>query len=301
YDFRGEMMIPIHEVIINHLNEISGLANDLQTYCAAHDSNFSSKIRRNSIRIVALFVGIPIVTVFPLMVYSFSNGLVLAPVVMREVIIALVPLQLLGIYFDDADILIQCDIASEFYRQIEMVLVDKEEYLKGSHGSVRLVEVRKWHQFLRRIRRIVDQIGSITKVPQLLSLLEVTGNLTVFWYTVFNLVASTNTPLLDNYSVKISIIYVAISLIRIHVKTLKAEQVTAAEGRVHDALFTLNTLPQAFDVQLELQGMRNTISTAPTRIAFGNYLVLHKGVIVSMFNQVVTYLIVLLQFDRATS
>ncbi|CAG7824685.1 unnamed protein product [Allacma fusca] len=299
------LIVIVHQMMnikgtVNHLNVISGLANDLQTYCTGQCSNFSSKIRRNSLRIVAMFVGIPLVTVFPAIVYSFSNGLVLGPMVMREVIIVLVPLQLLGIYFDDGDFIIQCDIVSEFYRQIEMHLVDKEEYLRANHGSVRLVEVRKWHQFLRRNRKMVGQIGSITKVPQLLYLLEVSLNLTVFFYRVLNLVTSPNTSFLESRFLKMSVGYVVACLIRLHVKTLKAEQVTAAEGRVHDALFALNELPQALEVQLELQGMSNTISFTPSRITFGNYVVLHKGVILTISTQVITYLIILLQFDSAT-
>ncbi|CAG7722734.1 unnamed protein product [Allacma fusca] len=289
------------DATVHHLNTISGLADDLQAYCAGRCSNFSSKIRRNSIIIGALFIVIPLVIVLPAISASFSENVVLAPVIIREVSTVLLKLQFLFIYVDDADIIIQCDIVCEFYRQMEMVLIDTKEYLRGNHGSVLLVEVRKWHQFLLRNRKIVGQIGTITTVPQLMSLVEVTLNLTVLWYTVFTLVASTNTPILGNYPLKMSIIYVVISLIRLQVKTWKAENVTTAESRVHDALFALNEFPQALEVQLELQGMRNTISSTPSRIAFGNYLVLHKGVILTMFNQVVTYLIILLQFDRAAS
>ncbi|CAG7836527.1 unnamed protein product, partial [Allacma fusca] len=281
YAIKDQLMTPLHERTVHHLNAISGFSEDLQAYSAGRCSNFSSKIRRNSIIIGVLFVGIPLVTVLPAISWAFSEGVVLAPVIIREVSTILLHVQLVLIYVDDADITIQCDIVCEFYRQMEIVLIDTKEYLRGNHGSVLLVEVRKWHQFLLRNRRIVGQIGTITKIPQLLSLVEVTMNLTVFWYTVFTLVASTNTPLLENYPLKMSMSYVVISLIRLHVKTRKAENVTAAENHVHDALFALNEFPQVLEVQLELQGMRNTISSTPSRIAFGNYAVLHNGVILT--------------------
>ncbi|CAG7734266.1 unnamed protein product [Allacma fusca] len=212
----------------------------------------------------------------------------------------IIPLQMVVMYYvDDADFIIQCDIASEFYRQIEMVLVETQEHLMGNDRSIRLEDAQKWHQLLKRNRMIVGQIGSITKIPQLLSLLEVTGNLTVFLYSIFNLATSLNSP--ENAFLKTTAGYTFVGLIRLHFKTRKAEQVTDAEGRVHDALFALNEFPQALEVQLELQGMRNTITATPARIAFGNYVVLHKGVLLSIFNQVVTYLIVLLQFDKSNS
>ncbi|CAG7722733.1 unnamed protein product [Allacma fusca] len=216
------LIVIVHQILnieatVNHLNTISGFADDLQAYCVGRCSNFSSKIRRNSIIIGALFIVIPLVIVLPAISVSFSENVVLAPV---------------------------CDIVCEFYRQMEMALIDTQEYLRGNHGSVLLVEVRKWHQFLLRNRKIVGQIGTITTVPQLLSLVEVTMNLTVFWYSLFTLVASTNTPILGNYPLKMCMSYVVTR----HVKTRKAENVTTA-----------------------------------------------------MFNQVVTYLIILLQFDRAAS
>ncbi|CAG7836528.1 unnamed protein product [Allacma fusca] len=275
----SRLIVILHQMInlkgiVKQLNAISGLADDLQIHCASRCGNFSSKIRRNSIRTIALLVGIPAVTVFPVIVFLFSNDLILAPVILREVIIVLVPLQLVVIYFEDADFIIQCDIVSEFFRQIEMVLVETEDYLKGKHCNLHLTEVRKWHQFLLRNRRIVGQIGTITKVPQLLSLVEVTSHLTMFLYTVLNVLASPGTSLLENYFLRMSFSYVVVILVRLQAKTLKAEQVTAAEVRVHDALFALNEFPQALEVQLELQGMRNTITATPSHIAFGNYCTL---------------------------
>ncbi|CAG7722735.1 unnamed protein product [Allacma fusca] len=229
----SRLIVIVHQIlhieeIVNHLNTISGFSEDLQAYCAGRCSNFSSKIRRNTIIIGALFVGIPLVAVLPAISWALSEGVILAPVIIREVLTVLLHFQMVVIYVDDADITIQCDIVCEFYRQMEIVLRDTQEYLRDNHGSVLLVEVQKWHQFLLRNRRIVGQIGMITKIPQLLSLVEVTLNLTVFWYTVFTLVASTNTPLLANYPLKMSMSYAVICLIRLHVKTCKAENVTAS-------------------------------------------------------------------------
>ncbi|CAG7722736.1 unnamed protein product [Allacma fusca] len=300
------LTVIVHQLVnikdaVNQLNAISRFADDLQTHCATQCINISSKLRRNSIIIVAILVGIPLVIFSPIILYSFSNPIVTAPIILREAVVVLIPLQLESVYFDDADFIIQCDIVSEFYRQIEMVLVNKEDHLSRNCGSVHLAEVRKWHQFLLRNRKIVGQIGTTTKTPQLLALLEVTTNLTLFMYTICKLVTSSGTSFVENFVAKTVTIYVVVCFIRLYFKTRKAENVTAAEVRVHDALFALNEFPQAIEVQLELQGMRNTITATPSRIAFGNYVVLHKGVIITIFAQVVTYLIVLLQFDSARS
>ncbi|CAG7836529.1 unnamed protein product [Allacma fusca] len=273
------LVVIVHQMFsiraaVKHLNAFARLANDLEVYCTQECRNFRSEIRKNSIKILIVVVGIPLVATLGTILLYRLKGAVVAPMVMREFVQFIVPLQVICTYVDDADFIMQCIIVCEFYHQLETAILSNQHKLRVTGGTVRLVQVRKWHEFVQANRSIIHQIGTITKVPQLLSFLEVIVNLTIFLYSVLNILASSNLGYIDTSFLSAAAGYVAANLVRLYIKTVQAEN----EVRVHEALFAINHFCQNLEVQIELQAMRSTIVTTPASIALGNYVVIHKGV-----------------------
>ncbi|CAG7824683.1 unnamed protein product [Allacma fusca] len=178
---------------------------------------------------------------------------------------------------------------------IEMMVEETKMEIENGGRLVHLEEVQTWYRFLHRIRGFCHQIGDIRKFPQLLAILENITTLTVYLFTAIATLKS-EVAHVQNKLFLAGAGYFGISLIRLYAKTSRAENVTEMEARLHQVLFTLNDHPQTLDVRIELKAMKRAISVSPTCIRLGNYVVYNQGIILTILTQVVTCLIVLLQF-----
>ncbi|CAG7824681.1 unnamed protein product [Allacma fusca] len=283
--------------ITYHVDAMVRFYDDLQQYCENRGQIFKFKIQRNSLLILLIFVGLPWFSTVPLMAITWIKGKVIFPGLPTVQVVLVFLVQTLCFFGDDADLHIQCNVVSQFYVQIETVIVQTiQDFTDAS--SIDLIQIRTWHQFLHRNRRICRKIGEVTKVPQLLSIFYFILSAIIYLYSVIETLTR------DSYHSDNSILIAAtgslvFSLIQLYAKTLRAESVTKAEASLKKALLPLTNYAKSSEVQLELKEMQSTLTESPIGISFGNYTKLNQGIFLTLSTQVVTYLIVLLQFEKA--
>ncbi|CAG7824680.1 unnamed protein product [Allacma fusca] len=279
--------------IANHIEDMIQIYEDLQKHWENRGQEFSSTIRRNILHIILISMVMPLVSLIPLITEIFLKGQPVSPVVSNEPFMLFFLIQTTCVFVDDADLHIQCKIVSEVYHQIEMMIGDTRRF-----NGINLVQVRIWHQFLHRNRRLCFKIGKVTKIPQLFAILNLNVGAILFLYSVIE----TLNPVKDHNNHNIlmaTFVSLTFSVVLLYAKTLRAESVTKSEASLNQALFSLTNDMESPEVQLELKEMQSTMITAPTAITLGSYAKLNQGIFLTLSTQVVTYLIVLLQFGKA--
>ncbi|CAG7728996.1 unnamed protein product [Allacma fusca] len=88
------------------------------------------------------------------------------------------------------------------------------------------------------------------------------------------------------------------TFLRIYVKTLQAEKITAAEKDLVTAIALLKWKHTDLAMLHEIKFLHDLMVADPIRIKFGNYLTYNQRVVLTIVGQVVTYLIVLMQFAQ---
>ncbi|CAG7824682.1 unnamed protein product [Allacma fusca] len=283
--------------ITYHVDAMVRLYADLRQYCKNRDQILKLNIRKNIFYNFLFFVGLPWFSSVPLMAVTVATGRI-TPLRFSNVPVALVFfIQTFCCFWEDADLHIQCDVVTQFYHQIETIIVQTRQDLT-SDSSIELIQVRVWHHFLHRNRQICRQIGKVTKIPQLLSIMTLIFNSIIYMYSVIETFA------LESYTSDKDILIAAtgslvFGLILLYAKAVRAECVTKTEARLNEALFSLTNYAKSPEVQLELKEMQSTMTESPIGISFGNYTKLTQGIFLTVSTQVVTYLIVLLQFEKA--
>ncbi|CAG7836530.1 unnamed protein product [Allacma fusca] len=223
--------------ITENLNSVEEFIEEFRTHWGSKGFAADFKIRKNSLRLLVLFLAASLIVVAPAALYGID------------------------VFVEDAEFHIQCNVVSEFYLQMAKTVQHAKDHLTLKN-TITSEDAQAWKRFFTLNRSLINRIGSASKVPQLLCILENIILLTVFLYAVLDVLAS------------------------------------KLEDHFHRALISLSSLPQSLEAKIELKSMEMTMTTSPACISLGNYAVLNQGIIRTISTQVMTYLIVLLQFGK---
>ncbi|CAG7718422.1 unnamed protein product [Allacma fusca] len=153
--------------------------------------------------------------------------------------------------------------------------------------------VMSWRQLICQLQKQTQLAGEYLKPMQLAFLLNIILNGTACIYLSLNIHWDTR------MSIAISALNAGLSIVlltRLFVKAIIAEQILKEEIHLVEDLVSMDTSNLSENILKQLEMTIDWIIQRPSRINFGNYAVLRKQLFLGIFSQVITYLIVLMQF-----
>ncbi|CAG7836137.1 unnamed protein product [Allacma fusca] len=173
-----------------------------------------------------------------------------------------------------------------------------EKIRMGIHKSVEqekptVLAVQSWRQILSQIQNQCRLAGKCLVYKQLAFLINILLVGTICVYVSLNGFGN------GRLSILVSImngIFVSIWLGRLYFKILNAEKITEAEKSVARSLMEMDCTGCNSLVMTQIRMTHDVLVKTPSRINLGNYVVLNKRLFLGIFSQIVTYLIVLMQF-----
>ncbi|CAG7734315.1 unnamed protein product, partial [Allacma fusca] len=156
-------------------------------------------------------------------------------------------------------------------------------------------DLANWRKLIEQVREQCALISEYQKPSQLLFTSRAIVITTLALFAVLNIPPNLGPVLLFHIA---SGGFAAIQILRLYAKAVNADKVTDEEQKIAKLLSTINTDVFEGSIALQVKFTHDLIVTNPTRIVLGSVVHFNKGLLLSVFNQVVTYLIVLMQFAQ---
>ncbi|CAG7825206.1 unnamed protein product [Allacma fusca] len=173
-----------------------------------------------------------------------------------------------------------------------------EKIRMGINKSVKqekptVLAVQSWREILKQIQNQCGLAGKCLMSMQLTFIFNLLLVGTICVYVSLNGFGN------GRLSVLVSItngIFVIIWLGRLYFKILNAEKITEVERSVARSLMEMDCTGCSSLVMTQIRMTHDVLVKTPSRINFGNYVVLNKRLFLGITSQIITYLIVLMQF-----
>ncbi|CAG7831662.1 unnamed protein product [Allacma fusca] len=158
--------------------------------------------------------------------------------------------------------------------------------------------VKSWRKLVHLIRMQVNFAGDWQKSHQLMLLI---GSIVVATGLTFLILTSSFDRPNGGFLMLMQSSYVFMVVGRIYLKIYAANSISLEESLIARELIFLSIPEDEFSTQLEVKFLYDMIKLKPCSINFGSYAILNKSLILGIGSQVVTYLIVLMQFSQTQS
>ncbi|CAG7825983.1 unnamed protein product [Allacma fusca] len=157
-------------------------------------------------------------------------------------------------------------------------------------------KVKSWRNVIHNIRMQAKLAGDWQKLHQLTLMI---GFIVLITQAAFVLLSGS--PSSPNYGLflSVSISYILMMVGRIYLKIYAANQICQEEFKIARELVYADIPENEFALQLEVKFLHDMIQQKPCLIKFGSFATLNKKLILGIASQIVSYLIVLMQFYQS--
>ncbi|CAG7731205.1 unnamed protein product [Allacma fusca] len=165
-------------------------------------------------------------------------------------------------------------------------------------GKLNEDKVQAWRHLIKEIQSQCELAGICIMPMQLTFLLNILISGTMCIYVCMNsLGSSLNSIATSFFTGSMFLWWIA----RLYFKVLLAEKITAEEAEIAADLIKMNSTGYNTSVMSQIRLTLDTLVQNPSRINLGNYVVLDKHLFLGIIGQVITYLIVLMQFFQTSN
>ncbi|CAG7833062.1 unnamed protein product [Allacma fusca] len=194
---------------------------------------------------------------------------------------------------EDVKVIMSYKALQQAFHQVRKCIV----HFKKIGGTMDADVALSWGQLIQYIREQCDRASRYQKFEELFRLIGYTGLVTLFVYIILNG--------WDHAQKRGSVLFILSSvgyggmlLGRIYFKAVMADEIAQEEFQVARAVLKIDTKNCDHLTNLELKTLVDVITLSPAKISFGNYITLNKRLLLAICSQIVTYLIVLMQFSQ---
>ncbi|CAG7728074.1 unnamed protein product, partial [Allacma fusca] len=167
--------------------------------------------------------------------------------------------------------------------------VDEKQKLERIDADV----IQIWNQSVLFVRNQTDLLISHLKTAETMFVGRCIIFITLFLFTMFNIPVKNSSIFFFQIAWGC---YATFQLVRLYLKTSQAERITSAEYNLCKQLASIDPTALAPECELKIKHLHYLVSHKETKIRFGSYITYNRSLVLSVFSQVVTYLIVLMQF-----
>ncbi|CAG7725128.1 unnamed protein product [Allacma fusca] len=190
-------------------------------------------------------------------------------------------------FIEDVKNIVGYQMLVERFRQIRHGIA-----IDTSHGNVSEGRIKKWTTLIQMARDQTRILAESQKSRELFFVLRCIVFVTLFLFILLNLPYNVH-PVVFVFHIVWGI-FSFMQLARLLLKTWMAETITSEESKIEKDIICIDTSRWDSSSSLQLKAAHDLIAQNPTQISYG-YVTFNKGVLKSVFNQVVTYLIVIMQ------
>ncbi|CAG7822270.1 unnamed protein product, partial [Allacma fusca] len=159
-------------------------------------------------------------------------------------------------------------------------------------------KVKTWRKLVHLIRMQANFAGDWQRCHQLMLLI---GAIIVVTGFTFLILTSPFEGPNGAFFMVMQSSYVLLIAGRIYLKIYAANTISHEESMIARELTILSIPENEFSIQFEVKFLHDMINQKPCLIKFGSYVNLNKSFILGIGSQVVTYIIVLMQFSQTQS